>query len=76
MMSRLADSKLGCLINCTCVNSIMYADDLIFIPISLMHLELFVDICKQEFDKIDMKLMVLNQDVLELVPDMPCRVNR
>ena len=75
VLSRLADSKLGCFINCTCLNSIMYADDLILISICLMHLQLLVDICKQEFDKIDMQINGSKSGCLR-IPDMPCRLDR
>jgi hypothetical protein len=56
VLSRLAESGLRCFINCECFNSIMYADDLILMSISLMHLQLLVNICKTEFDKIDMQI--------------------
>jgi len=52
VLSRLAESRLGCFINCECFNSVMYADDLLLMSISLMHLQLLTNICKTEFDKI------------------------
>jgi hypothetical protein len=74
VLSHLADSKLGCFIKCTCLNSFMYADDLILISISLMHLQLLVDICKQEFDKIDMQINGSKSGCLRIGPRhaMPC----
>ena len=59
VMSKLANSGLGCFIKCNCFNSIMYADDLIILSISLHHLQSLLDICVHEFKSIGMSINLL-----------------
>jgi len=44
----------------------MYADDLLLLSISLMHLQLLVNICKIEFDKIDMQINISKSGCLRI----------
>ena len=69
-----ADSGLGCFINGFCYNSFIYADDLLLISISLMHLHAMVDICKIEFDQIGMEINTTKSGCLRIGPrhNVPC----
>ena len=44
----------------------MYADDLMLISISVMHLQFLVNICKNEFDKIYMQINILKSGCLRV----------
>jgi len=46
----------------------MYADDLILMSISLMHMQALVDICKTEFDKIGMEINTAKSNCLRIGP--------
>ncbi len=74
LLSKLSESGLGCFINCSCYNSFMYADDLILISISLMHMQALVDICKIEFDKIGMEINISKSGCMRICPrhNVPC----
>jgi hypothetical protein len=52
VLLKLEKSKLGCFINYDCYNSFMYADDLILLSVSLLHLQLLVNLCQLEFHKL------------------------
>jgi len=52
----LERSKLGCRIGYWCANSFMYADDLIILSASLNDLQLLVNLCKKEFDCINLNI--------------------
>ena len=67
-MSKLASSGLGCFMKCNCFNSIMYADDLIILSISLLHLQSLVDICVHEFKSIGMSINLLKSACLRVGP--------
>jgi len=45
ILNILEKSKLGCYIKNVCINSLMYADDLVLLSISLHHMQKLVDIC-------------------------------
>ena len=54
ILTKLAQSNRGCFIQHECVNSFMYADDLILLAISIRDLQLLVDRCDCEFKGIGM----------------------
>jgi len=54
MLNCLHYSKLGCQIKYTSFNAFMYVDDLILMSISISDLQNMLDICADEFCKIDM----------------------
>ena len=58
ILHKLAKSGLGCLINCECFSSFMYADDVILLSISLRHMQLMVNLCLKEFAAIGMNINV------------------
>ena len=56
VLHSLSRSGLGCYIKGSCVNSLMYADDLLLISISLNHLQRLVELCVSEFELLGMKI--------------------
>ena len=58
LLIKLRDSTLGCHIKGICLNAVMYADDLLLMSISVCQLQRMVDLCLDEFNKIDMLLNV------------------
>jgi len=55
VLCRLHSMDAGCHINFVNFNSLMYADDLLILSLSLRDLQLMVNICSEELAKIDMK---------------------
>ena len=45
LLVKLRDSGLGCYIKTLCFNSVMYADDLILLSISITHMQLLINMC-------------------------------
>ena len=68
VMAKLASSGLVCFMKCNCFNSIMYADDLIILSISLHHLQSLVNICVHEFKSIRMSINLLKSACLRVGP--------
>ena len=58
VLNRLAISGYGCHVKGVCFNSIMYADDLIILAISMQHIRHLVDICIEEFKIINMDINI------------------
>jgi hypothetical protein len=58
LLIELRDSTLGCHIKGICLNAAMYADDLLLMSISVCQLQRMVDLCLDEFNKIDMLINV------------------
>ena len=58
VLIKLQKSGLGCHIRNLCLNALMYADDLLLISISIVDMQQMIDICKYEFDWLDMKCNV------------------
>ena len=54
ILLQLEKSKLGCNVRFLYVNVFMYADDLLFVSSTIKDLQLMIDICIQELDKLDM----------------------
>ena len=69
-LDKLACSKLGCRIKDFCLNSIMYADDLMLLSISLNHLQRMVDLCVNEFEHLGLQVNILKFSVCELVQEI------
>jgi hypothetical protein len=55
---RLQKSSLGCHIRNLCLNTFMYADDLLLLSISVQDLQKMINICKVEFDWLDMSVNI------------------
>jgi hypothetical protein len=56
VLVKLEKSKLGCHIKIQCYNSLMYADDLILLSVSVSHLLQLIKICRIEFSLIDLNI--------------------
>ena len=71
LLHLLSASKIGCFINGYCLNSIMYADDLILIALSIADLRKLLNICIVFFDKVDMPINYSKSKCMrELVLDL------
>jgi len=58
VLRKLEASKLGCYIKQLCCNSIMYADDLILISISICDMQSLVKLCVEEFNNIGLDINI------------------
>jgi len=58
VLIKLGNSNLGCHIGRMCFNSIMYADDLLLMAISLRDLQAMVNLCLDEFDCLDLNINI------------------
>ena len=56
LLKKLAESKLGCFINNICMNSFMYADDIILLTISINDMQKLVDICSKCLHELDLPI--------------------
>ena len=56
LLTTLNDSKIGCFINGQCCNSLLYADDLLLLSISVSDLSKLIKICKSIFDELDLQI--------------------
>ena len=54
----LSKSKRGCHIRSLCVNSLMYADDLILLSVSVYDIQELVNLCVKEFRNIGMEINI------------------
>jgi hypothetical protein len=66
VIKRLQLSRAGCYICNMCLNAFMYADDLLLVSISLSDMQYMLDICKQEFDWLDMRVNVKKSACLRI----------
>jgi len=55
-LTELEKSKLGCFVNGKCLNSILYADDLVLISASVSDLQLLFKIAHKVLDGLDLKI--------------------
>jgi hypothetical protein len=62
----LYNSGLGCYIKSVCYNSLMYADDLLLLAISVTHLCILVKLCNKEFNIIHMKCNIQKSACLRI----------
>ena len=53
VLDQLERSKLGCFVNYTCFNSLMYADDIVLLSASVTDLQKMFDICADIFKILD-----------------------
>ena len=58
MLIKLENSKFGCYFKTVCFNSMMYADDLVLLSISLTHMKMMVDLCVKEFLDLGMEINI------------------
>jgi hypothetical protein len=68
ILAQLERSGLGCFIDHYCINSFMFADDLVLLTISISDLNDMIAICKAELDWLDMRVNVLKSDCIRVGP--------
>jgi len=68
VLRKLSKSNLGCFMNGICFNAVMYADDLLLLSISVHDLQLLVDICVAEFDKLGLDINEKKSACLRISP--------
>ena len=68
ILVQLEQSGLGCFIDHYCLNSFMFANDLILLTISISDLNDMIAICKVELDWLDMRINVLKSDCIRVGP--------
>jgi len=56
LLSTLEKCKIGCFINGKCYNSLLYADDLLLLSISVCDLSKLINICKTVLDDLDLQV--------------------
>ena len=66
VIKKLADSRLGCFIGNLSMNSLMYADDLIILAISVQDLQSLVNLCTFEFNEINMLINAKKSSCLKV----------
>ena len=64
----LDKSRLGCYIDQYCLNSFMFADDLVLLTISISDLNDIIAICKEELDCLDMRVNVSKSSCIRVGP--------
>jgi len=58
ILCKLEQSNCGCYINNTCFNSMLYADDLLLLSLSIHDMLAMLAICQEELEAVDMKLNI------------------
>ena len=76
ILIQLDKSGLGCFIDHYCLNSFMFADDLVLLTISISDLNDMIAICKAELDWLDMRVNVLKSDCIRVGPRFNTTVGR
>ncbi len=66
VLHKLEDLNCGCIINNICLNSFLYADDLILLAISLYDMSRLLDVCREELDYLDMRLNVKKSSAIRI----------
>ena len=68
LLIRLKRSGLGCYVKGICFNSVMFADDLLLLAISITHLQCMIDICSQVLGSCYLELNSKKSFVLRIGP--------
>ena len=68
ILIQLEKSGLGCIIDHYCLNSFMFADDLVLLTMTISDLNDMIAICKLELDWLDMRVNVLKSDCIRVGP--------
>ena len=56
LLSKLESSKIGCFVKGRCLNSFLYADDLLLISISVSDLTRLIGICHSTLQELDLEI--------------------
>jgi len=54
LLSKLNKCCLGCFIKGVCVNSLMYANDLILLSISVTHMQKTIELCNNPLNELEL----------------------
>ena len=68
VLSSLENTKSGCFINGLCLNSFLYADDLLLLSISVSDLQLLINTCNDTLDTLDLQVNSSKSYCLRLGP--------
>jgi hypothetical protein len=74
LLTKLELSGLGCFVNKKCSNSLMYADDLVLLSISITDLQNMLNICHLELMKLNLPINISKSHCIRLGPRFrsPC----
>ena len=68
VLDELRLSNLGCYVKHQCLNSFMYADDLILISISVSHLQSLLNVCVKAFSNLNLKINEKKCGIIRIGP--------
>ena len=68
ILNKLKSSNLGCYINFECLNSYMYADDILLLANSVTDLQLMLNLCSNIFQELDLPINVEKSHCLRIGP--------
>jgi len=66
VLSKLEELNCGCFIKNMCLNSFMYADDLILLSISVRDMLNMLEVCKEELSWLDMRLNISKSSAIRI----------
>ena len=74
VLDKLQESSLGCFIGKECLNSFMYADDLILLSISVYDLQRLINLCSDTFTELDLHINIMKSHTMRIGPRFkaPC----
>jgi len=70
LVSKVQSCGHGCYVRYTCVSILLYADDILLLAPSVSSLQLLLDVCEKELERIDMNINVKNRLVCVLAQDL------
>jgi hypothetical protein len=73
ILDQLQSSDLGCFLGKKCVNSFMYADDLVVLSISVTDMQNLVSLCQESFNKLDLPINTKKSHCLRIGPRFKSR---
>ncbi len=66
VLRQLEDLNCGCFVNNLCLNSFMYADDLILLSISVCDMLRMLNVCREELMWLDMRLNISKSSAIRI----------
>jgi len=66
VLRKLEDLNCGCFVNNLCLNSFMYADDLILLSISVCDMLRMLNVCREELMWLDMRLNISKSSAIRI----------
>ncbi len=68
VLSELGSIKVGCFLNGKCLNSALYADDLILLSLSISDLQILINKCCQVLDNLDLQINAEKSSCIRIGP--------